>query len=252
MNNVYHISTKRAFVISAAAMAAIAVSALGVKAMNMHGAAQWQKRAQSYKDGTYKTPSSAYSDLTHISAKAQSPVSLDEGLLRDHALTQSLAPVKYVHHKAADFVKSEQICLAQTVYYEARSERRSGQMAVAEVVLNRVKSKHYPNSVCGVIYQGSGRKTGCQFSFACDGSMDRAPKGTHWEKAQEIATFMQTHNAKPLTHGATHYHTTAISPKWSANLRFDRKIGTHKFYRFKFTERPVVNAPSSLAIAPPI
>lgn len=241
------ISAKRVAVISAAVTGLGAMMALGVKAGDMHAAAAWKHRAISYQEAD-----TSHTDLTQNLAKAHKLVSRAQALRRDHALTQSLRPVKYVHLKAAQFVKAEQKCLAQAVYYEARSERRSGQMAVAEVVLNRVKSKHYPDSICGVVYQGSGRDTGCQFSFTCDGSMKSMPKGPHWEKAQDIAAYMQTHDSEPLTHGATHYHTTAISPKWSANLKFDREIGTHKFYRFKFTERPIVNAPPSLTIAPPI
>lgn len=247
----HHILTKRLAALSAVVAGVCAITALGGKVGDLQVAAAWKDKAISYQSGDF-SHDALTEDMAENLAIADKPVSRAQALFKDYAQTQSLMPVKYVHHKAAKHVKSEQVCLAQAVYYEARSERRSGQMAVAEVVLNRVQSKHYPNSVCGVVYQGSGRKTGCQFSFTCDGSMKGAPKGAHWTKAQKIARLMLTHDVKPLTRGATHYHTTAISPKWSSNLRFDREIGTHKFYRFNFTERPVISAAPSLAIAPPI
>ena len=165
--------------------------------------------------------------------------------------THAFMRVTQQHRDAARFLKAEHTCMAQAIYHEARSETRSGQIAVAEVVQNRVKSKHFPNSICGVIYQGSGRKSGCQFSFMCDGSVRAKPRAKSWGKAVEMAKFVQTHDIAPITRGATHYHTTAINPTWSTDLRFTRNIGSHKFYRFRFKERPVASAPS-LSIAPPI
>src|SRR5690606_31870118 len=78
-------------------------------------------------------------------------------------------------------------CLAQAIYYEAASEPDAGQRAVAQVVLNRVAHPTYPNSVCGVVFQGSERRTGCQFSFTCDGSLKRKPSRTFWERAERVA-----------------------------------------------------------------
>jgi len=249
-----HIIVGSAIALAAMLSSYVAASSVMSDKAEAQAAARWQDKAVAYQNVT---------SVNRITDKAQVSVTaaltVDDFLsisnvstpIRDYVQTQSLTPVTFAHHKAAQFIKSEQICLAQAVYYEARSERRSGQIAVAEVVQNRVKSKHYPNSICGVVYQGSGRKSGCQFSFTCDGSMDNMPKGKHWDNALKVAAFMQTHDFVPLTKGATHYHTTAIKPAWSTDLRFDRQIGTHKFYRFRFTERPVVTAPS-LAIAPPI
>ena len=141
-------------------------------------------------------------------------------------------------------------CLAEAVYYEARSEVKAGQMAVAEVVLNRVKSKHYPNTVCGVVYQGAERSTGCQFTFTCDGATAKMPKGKLWERSQEIASLALTGSMTPVTGNATHYHTIEVSPHWAPNMRPTKLIGLHQFYRFKFRERPVTNA--VVAVAPPI
>ena len=248
--------TKTGCIMTASVIAIAAMSASYVSVSSF-----MSERAEARVEATLQAQAVAYQSGVSIDRQAAVNVNLtaEDFLLvsnlssdsRDYAQTDALSPVNFAHHKAATFTSSEQVCLAQAIYYEARSEKRSGQMAVAEVVQNRVKSKHYPSSICGVIYQGSGRKSGCQFSFACDGSMDKMPKGKHWDSALELATFMQTHDVASLTNGATHYHTTAIKPVWSTDLRFNRQIGSHKFYRFNFTERPVVAAPSH-AIAPPI
>ncbi len=150
----------------------------------------------------------------------------------------------------ARFAAEEKQCLAEAVYYEARSETRSGQKAVAEVVLNRVASKHFPNSVCGVVYEGSGRKTGCQFSFTCDGSMDIAPKGKSWERSQDIASLVLTGGVTPFTNKATHYHTTAIKPKWAKNMRMTKRVGSHVFYRFAPRDYQP-SMPTMVTVAPP-
>lgn len=153
--------------------------------------------------------------------------------------------------KLAEFTMDQKTCLAEAVYYEARSETRSGQIGVAEVVMNRVTSKHYPSSICEVVYQGSERQTGCQFSFTCDGSMDLTPKGEAWARSQDIATLVLTGMAPKLTGKATHYHTTDVNPPWASTLRYNGQIGSHKFYRFKWRERNVTPV-SSIMIAPPI
>jgi len=141
-------------------------------------------------------------------------------------------------------------CMAQAVYYEARSETRSGQRAVAEVVLNRVKSKHFPNTICEVIFEGSERSTGCQFSFTCDGSMDIAPRGKGWVNSVKVANYVMSGGHSPITNWSTHYHTLTVKPKWSGTMRMTRQVGSHVFYRFA----PKDYKPSEPAIlvAPPI
>jgi spore germination cell wall hydrolase CwlJ-like protein len=104
-------------------------------------------------------------------------------------------------------------------------------MAVAEVVLNRVNNKHFPNTICGVVFQGAERTSGCQFSFTCDGSTANLPKGRPWERAQEIAEHMIVGASAPVTWRATHYHTTKVDPAWSKTLRQTRQFDTHVFYR---------------------
>ena len=135
--------------------------------------------------------------------------------------------------KNARFAKTERMCMAQAIYYESRSDPLPGQKAVAEVVLNRVSSKHFPDTVCGVVYEGSERSTGCQFSFTCDGSLDIAAKGKAWGRSLRIADYALSGAHKPMTAKATHYHTMQVNPVWSGTLTPTRNIGSHQFYRFK-------------------
>ncbi|MFC7291007.1 cell wall hydrolase [Hirschia litorea] len=126
----------------------------------------------------------------------------------------------------------EHLCLAEAIYYEARSEALGGQLAVAEVIENRVASEYYPDTVCDVVYQGSNRVTGCQFSFTCDGSLRRKPRGEAWDRSVEVAAYvMMGLSSKTLTGNATHYHTDYVSPYWSSSLIHTETIGTHIFYR---------------------
>jgi spore germination cell wall hydrolase CwlJ-like protein len=123
-------------------------------------------------------------------------------------------------------------CLARAIYYEARGETQEGQVAVAEVIMNRVRSRAYPDSICRVVYQGSERSTGCQFTFTCDGSARHQPRGRAWDRAQRIATAVMLGYNRPMTGGATHYHTTEVNPVWNSGLVPTTRIGVHQFYRF--------------------
>ena len=126
-------------------------------------------------------------------------------------------------------------CLAQAVWYEAASESEAGQRAVAQVVLNRVAHPNWPNSVCGVVYQGAERATGCQFTFTCDGSLARRPSGTSWARAQRIAAAALSGEVyEPVGH-ATHYHTLWVDPYWARTLDHVGTIGAHRFYRNRGT-----------------
>jgi spore germination cell wall hydrolase CwlJ-like protein len=125
-------------------------------------------------------------------------------------------------------------CLAEAVYFEARSESRAGQAAVAQVILNRTMSRLYPNSVCGVVYQNRHRYKACQFSFACEGKSLRIRDRDSWTVAVQIAREVldgQTYLAK--VGGSTHYHATYVNPRWAKRLRRMNKIGTHIFYKLK-------------------
>lgn len=123
-------------------------------------------------------------------------------------------------------------CLTQAVYYEAAREPLEGRRAVAQVVLNRMRHPAYPKSVCGVIYQGWERSTGCQFSFTCDGSLLRRGGGQPWKEAEAVARAALSGYVEPSVGTATFYHADYVLPKWAFTLAKIEQIGRHIFYRF--------------------
>lgn len=123
-------------------------------------------------------------------------------------------------------------CLTAAIYYEAASEPDAGQRAVAQVVLNRVAHPAYPGTVCGVVYQGSERSTGCQFSFTCDGSLARRPSPMFWRRAEDVAREALAGYVYAPAGLATHYHTVQVNPYWAPSLHYLATIGLHRFYSF--------------------
>ena len=122
-------------------------------------------------------------------------------------------------------------CLAQAIYYEAGSESEDGQRAVAQVVLNRVRHPAWPDSVCGVVYQGPMRPGGgCQFTFTCDGSLAVRPAGLAWARARVLAAEALAGRIYEPIGLSTHYHTHAVSPAWAPALQRTLVIGAHRFY----------------------
>lgn len=123
-------------------------------------------------------------------------------------------------------------CLTQAAYYEARGEGTDGMRAVVQVVLNRARHPAFPNSVCGVVFQGSGRRVGCQFSFTCDGSMRGPVNRSAWDRARTVASAALSGTVHSSVGNATHFHTTGVSPRWSNSLIRVSQVGDHVFYRF--------------------
>lgn len=123
-------------------------------------------------------------------------------------------------------------CLTQAAYYEARGEGRDGMRAVTQVVLNRVRHPAFPKSVCGVVFQGAGRRTGCQFSFTCDGSMRGAVNRAAWNRAREVAASALSGSVFAPVGNATFFHTTGVSPGWRHAMVRVNQVGDHLFYRF--------------------
>ncbi|WP_159963770.1 cell wall hydrolase [Profundibacterium mesophilum] len=121
-------------------------------------------------------------------------------------------------------------CLTEALYFEARGETIAGITAVAEVILNRVDSKRFPKTVCGVVNQGTGRKYQCQFSYACDGRAEVVHEKKAWRKVGKIAAMMLDGAPRKLTRGATFYHTKQVSPSWSRSFDKTATIGAHIFY----------------------
>jgi spore germination cell wall hydrolase CwlJ-like protein len=123
-------------------------------------------------------------------------------------------------------------CLTSAIYYEAAIEPLAGQKAVAQVVLNRVRHPAYPNSVCGVVFQGAERRAGCQFTFTCDGALARTPMASLWKQARQIAEAALSGSVYKPVGWATHYHTNWVVPYWSSSLVKAAIVGTHIFYRW--------------------
>ena len=123
-------------------------------------------------------------------------------------------------------------CLASAVYYEAGSQDDDGERAVAQVVLNRVRHPAFPASVCGVVYEGSTRATGCQFTFTCDGSMYHQPDAAGWRRAYAIAQQALSGSVYAPVGYATHYHANYVVPVWAATLSKNAIVGAHIFYRW--------------------
>ena len=122
-------------------------------------------------------------------------------------------------------------CLSEALYFEARGESVSGLFAVGEVILNRVDSGSYPNSVCGVINQGTGRKFQCQFTYTCDGHAENVNEPAAFQRVAKVARLLIDGTPRILTDGATHYHTRAVNPSWSRRFPRTATIGAHHFYR---------------------
>ena len=122
-------------------------------------------------------------------------------------------------------------CLAEALYFEARGEPIKGQLAVGEVVLNRVEDPRYPNSICKVVNQGTGRRFACQFTYTCDGKLETVFERDAHEIALKISKILLTTHDRKLTKGSTHYHSNYVNPKWSKKFERITKYGRHIFYR---------------------
>jgi spore germination cell wall hydrolase CwlJ-like protein len=133
--------------------------------------------------------------------------------------------------RGSDYQRSLQ-CLTMAVYYEAGSESEDGERAVAQVILNRVRHPAYPKTVCGVVLDGSQRRTGCQFTFVCDGALGRVPSATGWQRAAHVAASALGGAVFAPVGWATHYHANYVVPYWASSLEKVAAIGAHIFYRW--------------------
>lgn len=124
-------------------------------------------------------------------------------------------------------------CLADAMYYEARGEGRAGELAIAEVVYNRMRSRYYPGTICSVVYEGANLRTGCQFSFACSGDMDRPKSSVVWRQTQRLAlqVVMGLVHLGNMTGGALSYHSIDVDPSWADTMERTTQIGHHIFYK---------------------
>lgn len=154
-------------------------------------------------------------------------------------LAERLSPAEKSGHASrlaelAEARNRELMCLAKAVYFEARGESERGQLAVAQVVLNRVEHDFYPNSVCGVVFQNERWRNRCQFSFACDGRSDRPRNKTAWERAITVAKKAVNGQERLQELGrSTHYHANYVRPRWIRGMIRLERIGKHIFYRVR-------------------
>jgi cell wall hydrolase len=141
------------------------------------------------------------------------------------------SPAERLHLEGKERIRAER-CLANAIYFESRSEPVRGQMAVAQVVLNRAFSGFYPNDICGVVYQNAGRHLACQFTFACDGKSKAINERGAWARANRIAK--QTLDGQiyvPEVAKSTHYHAIYVHPNWTGEMKKMVRYGIHNFYR---------------------
>ena len=139
-------------------------------------------------------------------------------------------------------IETALMCLALNTYHEAKNQSMIGQIATAQVVMNRVADSRYPNTVCEVVKQGPKYKGSdvpvrhkCQFSWFCDGKSDEPRRDSkEWFKAQDYARIVLSGRiALDITEGATHYHATYVRPSWARNNKRTTRIEKHIFYRWE-------------------
>ena len=158
---------------------------------------------------------------------------VESGLLLRAAFNSTYMPAAAPFRLAGALETSRELeCLTQAVYFEARGEGAAGQAAVAQVVLNRVRSPAFPKTVCGVVFQGAARNQGCQFSFACDGSMRQRRDPIAWNRAERVAARALSGGVMSSVGNATHFHTINVQPEWGPHLLKVAQVGLHVFYRF--------------------
>ena len=187
-----------------------------------------------------RSPANARSILALPGPQSYKPLLPEQAKVENDRLPFSEAPIEQALPLVLPFGEQMPIdrrnaidCLTSAIYYEAGNEIDQGKRAVAQVILNRVRHPAYPKTVCGVVYQGSERKTGCQFTFTCDGSLARRPPRDRWERARMMAIGAISGAVEPSVGMSTHYHANYVLPYWASSLDKVSQIGAHIFYRWK-------------------
>ena len=122
-------------------------------------------------------------------------------------------------------------CLSEALYFEARGEQIEGQIAVADVIINRKESKRFPNTICGVVSEGSHKRNACQFSYNCDGKLELIYDKKTYKRIVKLSSMILNGAFSDVTNGATFFHASEVSPSWSKKFKKTRKIGRHIFYK---------------------
>ncbi len=191
--------------------------------------AKQQQTALAYADPDAGEKSTSKIFDAVMAKKGRGAVVLDPNIDAQHAWVNYALPANV---KSASEVK----CLATAIYFEARGEPERGQIAVAQVVLNRLKNPAYPNTICAVVYQNKNQRNRCQFSFACDGRPDRITDRGAWASSQALASKILNDDRTMFLSdvgAATHYHANYVRPRWARAMKKVDKIGRHIFYKTK-------------------
>jgi len=207
----------------------LAVSAIPVsgrsRALQYDGVVDVTERTQQYQEARLAVRLAEYQARTDFRVETRAEVAGPAQVIRA-AYTPDLESQQSLRGSARQVE-----CLTQAVYFEARGESAVGQEAVAEVVLNRVRSPGFPKTVCGVVFQGAGTGRACQFSFACDGSMRRTREVAAWNRAERVASRALAGQLDAHVGGATHFHTANVRPGWGDRMLQVATVGFHSFYR---------------------
>ena len=178
-----------------------------------------------------KVPAPPVEPVRYAEIAPEDAVKINEAIPFSTAPNPAAKPLK-LKIGDEDYARSVD-CLAAAAYYEAAAEGDDGMRAVAQVVINRLRHPAFPKTICGVVFQGAERDTGCQFTFSCDGSLARMPSESGWRRAQAIATSaLKGKVYKPVGY-STHYHTNWVVPYWSGSLDKVAQVGTHLFFRWQ-------------------
>ena len=179
-------------------------------------------------------PALASAALAAIEKATPLDPSIPLPIIASDQLAYSRANTPTTEHAANPYSERERWCLATGIYFEARGEAYRGQVAVAQVIMNRVKHSVYPNSICGVVFQNQSWRNRCQFSFACDGIPERVTEPKAWAQAREITEKVTTGSLYLAeVANATHYHANYVYPHWAPRMTKLTRIGAHIFYRFR-------------------
>ena len=223
-----------------AAAAVTLVAAIAAALILRVSAGTWAGRSSDQANqNTTRLPPNASMPLDLPPPDLLRPLSPDEAAKqnaeRPFVKRPDTPAAKFVLNAAPEDRERALTCLAQAVYYEAAGEGSDGERAVAQVVINRMHHPGYPASICGVVYQGSERGAGCQFTFTCNGSVLRTPSPDLWARARKIAEAALSGKVfAPIGH-ATHYHANYVLPYWADSLDKTVQIGRHIFYRLRST-----------------
>lgn len=191
----------------------------------------------------WSSPSTPQLGHSSEAAPPAPPPMIDQNVAPDQALAVNAktplasgpnpAALPFDIGKLSDTAKARAVdCLASAEYYEAGDQGDDGERAVAQVVLNRVRHPAFPSTVCGVVYQGSTKATGCQFTFTCDGSLERRPDAQGWVRARTIAEDALNGAVYAPVGWATHYHANYVLPVWAGTMAKNAIVGAHLFYRW--------------------